>query len=353
MSVDFGPGNSILDRLIESGAEESRPIRAIFELTYRCNLGCSFCYCIGREGAELGLDEVCRTIDGLQSEGCMFLTLSGGEILCREDFPEIARHARGRGLALELKTNGTLVDADASKLIAGLYPFNVDVSIHAADAEGHDRVTRVPGSFDGALNGVRLLREEGVPVTLKSLLTRENYADYERIRALAQELGADCLTDITVSASQDGGCSAHAHRLRDGQLADFMERNRADMLDLLAETLAAEDFREAADCHQCNAGLTTCCISPYGDVYPCVQFLRAVGNIREKDFPAIWRGSEELSRIRDIRLRDLAVCGSCELLPYCFRCPGLADLEDGDMLGPSSEACRQARACRDMCEKRG
>ncbi len=346
------PEKSLFDQMVESSVEQCRPVRAVFELTYRCNLACDFCYCKGQGRREMSTEEICRTISDLHSEGCMFLSLSGGEILCHPDFWHIAGHARSQRIALELKTNGTLIDDEAADRIAGLLPMNVDISIHGAEAGGHDAVTGVSGSFDAALRGMRLLRARGVHVTVKSLLTRENYHEYDRIRALADSLGSDCLVDITVSAGQDGGCGAHRHRMDDSQLADFVAGHEAEFLVALAQTLTEDDFLEAADCHQCNAGLTTCCINPYGDVYPCVQFIRTVGNVTESDFPSIWRGSEELGRIRQVRLRDLQICRECELLPYCVRCPGLADLEDGDMLGPSSEACRQARACSDQFKDR-
>lgn len=348
MTTQEDQQKSLFDLMVESGVERCMPIRTVFELTYRCNLACDFCYCQGREDPELSTDEVCSAIQGLRSEGCMFLALSGGEILCRTDFWEIAQYARSEHMALELKTNGTLLDEDAAERMAALLPMNVDISFHAAEPAIHDAVTGVRGSFDAALKGLRLLKGMGVPVTVKSLLTRENYREYDRIRALAADLGADCLVDITVTAGQDGGCGAHRHRIDDEQLAELVAGHEADFLMSLTETLTEEDFREAADLHQCNAGLTTCCINPYGDVFPCVQFLRRVGSVRETDLHSIWHGSGELDRIRQVRLKDLQLCSSCDLLHYCIRCPGLADLEDGDMLGPSHEACRQARAIRDQ-----
>ena len=42
------------------------------------------------------------------------------------------------------------------------------------------------------------------------------------------------------------------------------------------------------DARPCSAGHTACYISPYGDVYPCVQFPLPTGNVRRQRFDEIW-----------------------------------------------------------------
>ena len=44
----------------------------------------------------------------------------------------------------------------------------------------------------------------------------------------------------------------------------------------------------------CRAARATACyVSPYGDVYPCVQFPLPSGNVRRLQFLDIWRHSEQ------------------------------------------------------------
>jgi radical SAM protein with 4Fe4S-binding SPASM domain len=93
----------------------------------------------------------------------------------------------------------------------------------------------------------------------------------------------------------------------------------------------------------CGAGHTGCYISPYGDVYPCVQFPLPSGNIRSRRFLDIWRNSTQLNEIRSIRLRDLPSCSKCVHGSACTRCPGLAYME-GNMRGPSIQDCEKSFA---------
>jgi radical SAM protein with 4Fe4S-binding SPASM domain len=93
--------------------------------------------------------------------------------------------------------------------------------------------------------------------------------------------------------------------------------------------------------YPCSAGHTACYISPYGDVYPCVQFPLSCGNVRNEPFLSIWRNSPQLRDVRSIRGKDLPTCSSCAHLGSCTRCPGLAFME-GNMRGPSSADCEKS-----------
>jgi radical SAM protein with 4Fe4S-binding SPASM domain len=91
----------------------------------------------------------------------------------------------------------------------------------------------------------------------------------------------------------------------------------------------------------CSAGHTNCYVSPYGDVFPCVQFPLPTGNIRQQRFIDIWRHSDAMNDVRSIRLKDLTTCTSCAHVGSCSRCPGLA-YQEGNMRGASSQDCEKS-----------
>src|SRR3990167_1268938 len=92
---------------------ERIPLHGTIELTFRCNLNCVHCYCptLGPQDIEreLNYQEICRIIDDMLAEGCLWWTISGGEPLIREDFQDIYIYARKKGLLITLFTNGTLI----------------------------------------------------------------------------------------------------------------------------------------------------------------------------------------------------------------------------------------------------
>ena len=123
-----GLGEPSLADLIALKAEARRvPLNVHLELTYRCNEQCVHCYCVVEHGKErearaheLTFDEVAQVLDDLAELGGFYLTLSGGEVLVRPDFFDIAEHARRRGFVLRIFTNGiALTDAKARRIAAG------------------------------------------------------------------------------------------------------------------------------------------------------------------------------------------------------------------------------------------
>ena len=114
-----------------------------------------------------------------------------------------------------------------------------------------------------------------------------------------------------------------------------------DVHEVCAPPPAVDDG--ALDGVPCSAGHTFCYISPYGDVYPCVQFPLPTGNLRRQKFIDIWRHSPQMQEVRSIHGRDLPTCSTCSHLGTCTRCPGLA-YQEGNMRGPSSQDCEKSFA---------
>ena len=98
------------------------PISCQFDLTYHCNLNCIHCYIVKNDIPELKTSQIKNILKQLARAGILFLSFSGGEILTREDFFEIAEYARKLHFSLNLKTNGTLIDEEIADKIAALYP---------------------------------------------------------------------------------------------------------------------------------------------------------------------------------------------------------------------------------------
>src|SRR5687768_7453541 len=141
---------STLAQLVRRSWQEHRLLAVMLELTYRCNLDCVFCYNdLGARGEPLSLDRYRALLDELAAMQVLHLTLTGGEPLAHPDFFAIGSHARERGFVVRVKSNGhALRGTLARRLREEVDPFVVDLSLHGARAESHDRLTRVPGSFD-------------------------------------------------------------------------------------------------------------------------------------------------------------------------------------------------------------
>ena len=99
---------------------------------------------------------------------------------------------------------------------------------------------------------------------------------------------------------------------------------------------------ECQDSIPCDVIFNGGSIDPHGDVFACNQLRVKGGNILEKSLIDIWKNSPEFQRLRAVKLKHLFECKDCDLFSYCERCPGLAYLEDGNLLGCSTAAKRNA-----------
>ena len=346
-----GLGEPSLVDLIALKAEARRvPLNVHLELTYRCNEQCVHCYCVveHRKEAEarkreLTFEEVTRVLDDVAELGGFYLTLSGGEVLVRSDFFDIAAHARDRGFALRIFTNGIGLTEDRVRRIAAIEPLTVELSIFSADPAVHDAITKVPGSFHRLMKNVHLLKAHGLRVYLKSVMMKPNIAGFAKLHQLGKDLGVFNHTySCEVSPRIDGDAQRPRQYQLDGEeLAGYLGHEVFPPSTPIMEG-ASEDV--ARQRHSCGPAVNGCCIDPYGNVYPCVAFRIPLGNVRDKPFHELWYSPpppiQDLISVKTYA--DLSECSSCELVGFCRRCHGDNLLERD---GKGWKACHeQARA---------
>jgi AdoMet-dependent heme synthase len=319
------------------------PLSVQLDLTYRCNERCVHCYLDHDDHGEMTTAEIKNLLDQMADAGVFYLTISGGEILMRRDFFEILEHARLRTFCVKLKTNGVLIREKEAARLRELGVESVQISIYSHRPEVHDAITKMPGSLRQSIDAVRFLREQGLYVTMANVLMTQNAADYKDVRLLAQELDAKFIMDPTVTPMMDGDRSILELNVDQAALKEVF-RNQ-ELVGNVEEFCAppAAVGQDDLDSLPCSAGHTACYVSPYGDVYPCVQFPLPSGNVRETKFVDIWRDSPQLNEVRAITLRDMPSCSQCSHGATCTRCPGLAYLE-GNMRGPSTQDCEKSFA---------
>ncbi|MFC1809520.1 radical SAM/SPASM domain-containing protein [Candidatus Omnitrophota bacterium] len=322
------------------------PITGSIELTYRCNVACKFCYQSGERDDELSLQEMTALLDDLAALKCLFLSFTGGEPLLHDDFWDIAEYAASKNFALTLQTNGTLLTEQNVRQLKELNFFDVHVSVLGGRAETHDRLMQSPGAFDKIMQAARMLREYGLRVFFKTTIVKDNINEMQEIDALAKKIECEQMMAPIVAPKNNGDRSPCSFRLSDGEMKAFYEYAFRKI------PAGMEEYESHAGLAMinCSSGRTCFCINPHGDVYPCIGLPRSVGNIRDRSFADIWNDNEFLTMMRDMELKDLPSCASCELLEVCMRCKGLAYNEDGNLFNRSTEACRIARIVKEVTD---
>ena len=348
----------VMDRLISRTVLKRQPLSVHFDLTYRCNERCVHCYLDHDDHGELTTGECLAVIEELARAGTLFLTFSGGEIFLRPDLYEILAEARRLHFDVSLKTNALLVTKERAGRLREFGVRRVQISVYSDIPEIHDAITKVPGSLERTLAAIPFLLEQGLQVKLACPLMRENLLAYRGVMALAEKIGVPYVLDLTITPMMDGNEGPLAHRVPVSSLLPVMQDPMLHACRPQPSAEAARAMKEypaaigsavssgmesaAYEDLPCSAGHNSCYISPYGDVYPCVQLPQAAGNLRRERFSDIWYHAPQLEKLRGIRESQLPVCSRCEIRNYCERCPGLALMEGGDLLGAYERACQLA-----------
>lgn len=332
---------SLLDEMNQKALRLGRPFSVHLDLTYRCNERCIHCYLDHDDHGEMTTAEIVNVLTQLADAGVFLLCLSGGEVLMRRDFFEIVERARRLLFNVKVKTNGVMIREKEAARLRQLGVEQVQISLYSHRPEVHDAITKLPGSLKRTVAAIRFLKSQGLKVTIANVLMAGNFTDQPGVIALARELGAEYTLDPTITPKMDGDTSILALRVPGSELKQLF--HNAELVGNVEEFCAPPPTpdEDAMANLPCSAGHTACYISPYGDVFPCVQFPLPSGNVRRQKFIDIWQHSTQLKEVRSIRTADLPTCSSCAHAGTCTRCPGLAYME-GNMRGPSTADCEKS-----------
>ncbi|HVW28354.1 MAG TPA: pyrroloquinoline quinone biosynthesis protein PqqE [Polyangiaceae bacterium] len=174
---------------------KDRPYTLIAELTYRCPLRCVYCsnpVDFARHKDALSTEDWKRVLTEADELGAMQLNLTGGEPLVRTDLEQIVAHAARLGLYTNLITSG--LPSTRERLVA-LRDAGIDslqLSIQDVEKEASERIAGRE-SFAHKLEVASWVRELGIPLTINTVLHRENIDHVSAVVALAERFGAERL----------------------------------------------------------------------------------------------------------------------------------------------------------------
>ncbi len=328
------------------------PVLSEIALTYNCNLACRFCYagcsCKKDNGAqEMTTDEVKTVIDRIRDEAEVpSVSWTGGEPTLRSDIHKLTRYATDKGMRVNLITNATLLNETLVGQLVDSGLKSAQVSLEGPDANIHDALTQLEGSFNRTLNGLSLLRKAGITAHTNTTVNRENIEHLTGIVDLIASLGLTRFSmnmvipcgnahgpDVTISytemAEHIDKVKLHARKLG----VEFMWYSPTPycIYNPIASRLGGKS------CAACDGLLS---VAPNGDVLPCSSLPESVGNLVRQTFDDVW-GGKRATFWREKKYAH-SICRDCELFDVCTgACPiywdsmGYEELEE-----VKSEVCK-------------
>jgi len=323
-----------------TGRPRPLPVNITVSVTNKCNSRCSTCFIWelyhdrpDLQEKEFNTDEFLKVFDSVGGSP-FWVTLSGGEPFLRDDLPQICEGIveRSQPAIINIPSNGLLPDLIETKTKdilsrIGNTTLIINLSMDAV-GERHDELRGVRGNFKALIETYRCLQSlkknhHSFRVGIHTVISKLNIDDIVTTYEFVKELRPDSyVAEVAEERSELFNIGKDITPLPDSYAAvmgEFMGRIQKDYLSSGRDTskvtqafrlvyyqIAIEVLREHRQVIPCYAGVASCQITPFGDVWSCCTLgdTKIMGNLREVDydFKRIWMSD----RAKDVRkfIRD-------------------------------------------------
>lgn len=252
------------------------PLALTYELSWRCNLSCSYCDRHTPMARELEHDDIFRALSQFHSLGMRVANLDGGEALFHRHIDEIVEWLVRRRITVTMHTNGMLIP---NKIQTVRKISSVKISLDGP-RENHDAM-RGLGSFDRALTGAKAAKEAGVEVAFTCTVGRHNAHKIETLIEMAEVLEIPvifqpAMSSLFLDTVRDGSkWQLDVQSMRDTFLRIEQIKRRSKAVGNAWTSL--RHFRRFPEDSPppCAAGWVMATMDPEGVLFPCGQVNRS------------------------------------------------------------------------------
>ncbi len=325
------------------------PYAMLCELTHRCPLSCPYCSNpveLEMKSNEISTDLWKKALSDAVKIGILQAHFSGGEPTARKDLEELINHSSKIGLYTNLITSGVLINEERLKKLYDAGLDHVQVSIQDTNPENSEKIAGFKGHQKKIVT-CGLIRKVGLPLTINSVMHRQNLHNLEHMIKLAVELDAERLEVAQVQyygwALKNQTAFLPTRKQLD-QATIIVEEARIKYKGILAIDYVVPDYyaKKPKSCMG-GWGRQFLNITPAGKVLPChaaesLKFLN-FDNLKDRSLAWIWEHSESFNRFRGTDWMP-EPCRSCDRKEIDWggcRCQAFALTGNADATDPTCE----------------
>lgn len=288
------------------------PLKVFFEVTFRCNFRCKNCDIWKKPNKEdeINTPQAKNILKQLAENNVLHISFSGGEPFLRKDLLDLIKLANNLGMRTSVDTNGWFINREIAKGICQSGLDTIYISLDGANANVHDYIRGIRGSFERVLKAIELIRLERNSKTPKIFtnitINKTNVRNLAKTVDLSGEKGVDGVTMSIVQDFEkyrpDKEMVLNSEYLSELKLQmDLLKKNYRYLLPHMDGYF--EEFETYIKNpvelykYRCVAAYATALIHPNGDVFPCPVAFEKMGNIVRNSFAQIWySGNSNLLR---------------------------------------------------------
>lgn len=276
------------------------PLHVNWNFTYQCNFNCEHCYSRTRNLiSEMTLSEKKDVAHNLIDSRVFNVNLGGGEPLLSDDCFEIIQMLSSQNICVNLSSNGWNIQPKTVSDLKDTGLYGVAISIDHTNPSIHDSVRRQNGSYESAVEAMRLFVASDIHVMISTTITSHNFDVLEDILQLGEQLGVDSVDFKrlkTMGNAQDRLDLEISEVQRDllYTKTPIWKKRYPMKINLVYGTKRLPDIDSGCPC-----GKTSICIMDNGDIAPCVYNTVVIGNALKDSIHDIWCNSPFLKHFRE------------------------------------------------------
>ncbi len=333
----------IINELRDEARSKHIPLEGGIEITSQCNFKCIHCY-LSKNNPQFVSEECFRElIDSLVAEGCLYLTITGGEPFLHPKVLELHKYAREAGLLTLLFTNGSLIDEEAVAQLTKNPPAVIEISVYGLSPETYEKVTGSKEAYYQVIRAIKLVSDAGLPLHIKTVLLEENYHDFKSFISFAEQEKLTYHFEAVINPTTAGDLTPLTHRLSVNKII------QVDLMDPMSVDRWIKFFygqdalvNSTPEKTVCNAGDNIFLIDSDLKMHPCVMWRTDPIDISKGKFTDAWH--RDMPCVSNKKYKQPVTCQSCRLVSACNICPAWSNLEEGDQEKPLKFLCEVTHA---------
>lgn len=344
-----GSENSTQDFLDEYYNGEPRLTSLHIEIISKCNERCVHCYIPHDKKIDImNPDMFYDILEQSKKMRLLHITISGGEPMAHNNFVDFLKKCNEYNFSVNILSNLTLLNQDIVEEMKRNPLLCVQTSLYSIDANTHDAITQKKGSCEKTKSAILELIANGIPLQISCPIMKQNINCYRDVIEWGKNYNVNVNSDYVLIAGYDHTLHNLNCRLSVDDIQQVINQkidNDQQYLELIEkEYLKKKDM--SPDDYICSVCQSSICISENGNVYPCAGWQDyVIDNINETKLSQIWKDSEKVRFLRNLRRRDFPKCIQCSEKEFCTMCMVRNANEDpqGDPLKVNQFFCNIAK----------
>lgn len=294
-------------RYVKEGMYMKTPLFAHIELTKKCPLLCSQCYCNfdAEKTGEIKWEECRKIIGEIGDWGVEQILLTGGEPLLYPYIYECLEFIKLKGMISVISSSGYGMSEDVCDRLFSCGLDKIYISLNGSKAIVHNQSR---SHYEESIKAIEVIKSKNYFCGINWVARNDNIDDFKELYKLAADKG---INEIVILANKKDSSGKVRNELTNDQLEQLVNNIKvlqkesiSILIDPCYKSLLQKLYNKSDFTNICSAGRTFFDVLITGEVLPCRHLENIYQPEKYDDLKIWWVESENLKNQRNEQESD-------------------------------------------------